>query len=86
MDGKLDPIKHRWGDSVTALPDKNLSAGMPVSVGEIEVFGKKLKFKLLSDNTIRGAAGYGVLLAELLLAEEIIQEKNIINMNFNRRN
>ena len=86
VDGKLDPIKHRWGDSVTALPDKNLSAGMPVSVGEIEVFGKKLKFKLLSDNTIRGAAGYGVLLAELLLAEEIIQEKNIINMNFNRRN
>ena len=86
VDGKLDPIKHRWGDSVTALPDKNLSAGMPVSVGEIEVFGKKLKFKLLSDNTIRGAAGYGVLLAELLLAEEIIQEKNIINLNFNRRN
>ena len=86
MDGKLDPIKHRWGSSVTALPDEDLSAGMPVSVGEIEVSGKKLKFKLLSDNTIRGAAGYGVLLAELLLVEGLIPEKNLINMSFNRRN
>ena len=86
VDGKLDPIKHRWGSSVTALPDEDLSAGMPVSVGEIEVSGKKLKFKLLSDNTIRGAAGYGVLLAELLLVEEIIPEKNLIKMSFNRRN
>ena len=86
VDGKLDPIKHRWGSSVTALPDEDLSAGMPVSVGEIEVSGKKLKFKLLSDNTIRGAAGYGVLLAELLLVEELIPEKNLINMSFNRRN
>ena len=86
VDGKLDPIKHRWGRSVTALPDEDLSAGMPVSVGEIEVSGKKLKFKLLSDNTIRGAAGYGVLLAELLLVEELIPKKNLINMSFNRRN
>lgn len=86
VDGKLDPIKHRWSGSVTALPDEDLSAGMPVSVGEIEVSGKKLKFKLLSDNTIRGAAGYGVLLAELLLVEELIPEKNLINMSFNRRN
>ena len=86
VDGKLDPIKHRWGDSIANLPDKNLSAGMSVYVGEIEVTGKKLKFKLLSDNTIRGAAGYGVLLAELLLAEEIIQDNYPINTNFNRSN
>ena len=86
VDGKLDPIKHRGGDSIANLPDKNLSAGMSVYVGEIEVTGKKLKFKLLSDNTIRGAAGYGVLLAELLLAEEIIQDNYPINTNFNRSN
>ena len=86
VDGKLDPIKHRWGDSIANLPDKNLSAGMSVYVGEIEVTGKKLKFKLLSDNTIRGAAGYGVLLAELLLAEEIIQDNYLINTSFNRSN
>ena len=86
VDGKLDPIKHRWGDSIANLPDKNLSAGMSVYVGEIEVTGKKLKFKLLSDNTIRGAAGYGVLLAELLLAEEIIQDNYLINTSFSRSN
>ena len=86
VDGKLDPIKHRWGDSIANQPDKNLSAGMSVSVGEIEVTGKKLKFKLLSDNTIRGAAGYGVLLAELLLAEEKIQDNYLINTSFNRSN
>ncbi|RCH75719.1 MAG: aspartate-semialdehyde dehydrogenase [Candidatus Poseidoniales archaeon] len=86
IDGKLDPIKHRWGDSIANLPDKNLSAGMSVYVGEIEVTGKKLKFKLLSDNTIRGAAGYGVLLAELLLAEEIIQDNYLTNTSFNRSN
>ena len=86
VDGKLDPIKHRWGDSIANLPDKNLSAGMSVYVGEIEVTGKKLKFKLLSDNTIRGAAGYGVLLAELLLAEEIIQENYLTNTSFDRSN
>ena len=86
VDGKLDPIKHRWGDSIANLPDKNLSAGMSVYVGEIEVTGKKLKFKLLSDNTIRGAAGYGVLLAELLLAEEIIQDNYLPNTIFNRSN
>ena len=86
VDGKLDPIKHRGGDSIANLPDKNLSAGMSVYVGEIEVTGKKLKFKLLSDNTIRGAAGYGVLLAELLLAEEIIQDNYLTNTSFNRSN
>ena len=85
-DGKLDPIKNRWGDSIDNQPDKNLSAGMSVYVGEIEVTGEKLKFKLLSDNTIRGAAGYGVLLAELLLAEEIIQDNYLINTSFNRSN
>ena len=86
VDGKLDPVKHRWGDSIANHPDKNLSAGMSVCVGEIEVTGKKLKFKLLSDNTIRGAAGYGVLLAELLLAEEKIQDNYLINTSFNRSN
>ena len=86
IDGKLDPIKNRGGDSIDNQPDKNLSAGMSVYVGEIEVTGEKLKFKLLSDNTIRGAAGYGVLLAELLIAEEIIQDNYLINTSFNRSN
>ena len=86
VDGKLDPVKHRWGGSEPKFPDKDLYAGMPVSVAEIEVSDKKLIFKLLSDNTIRGAAGYGVLLAELLLADEIIQDNNLINVSFNQSN
>ena len=86
VDGKLDPVKHRWVGSETKFPDKDLSAGMPVSVAEIEVSDKKLIFKLLSDNTIRGAAGYGVLLAELLLVDEIIQDNNLINISSNQSN
>ena len=86
VDGKLDPVKHRWFGSEPKFPDKDLSAGMPVSVAEIEVSDKKLIFKLLSDNTIRGAAGYGVLLAELLLVDEIIQDNNLINISSNQSN
>tara|TARA_B100001996_G_scaffold114008_1_gene86294 strand:+ start:5966 stop:7096 length:1131 start_codon:yes stop_codon:yes gene_type:complete len=86
VDGKLDPVKHRWVGSEPKFPDKDLSAGMPVSVAEIEVSDKKLIFKLLSDNTIRGAAGYGVLLAELLLVDEIIQDNNLINISSNQSN
>ena len=87
IDGKLDPIKHRWGGSEPKFPDLDLLSGMPVSVAEIEVSDKRLSFKLLSDNTIRGAAGYGVLLAELLLADKIIQDtNNLINVSFNQSN
>ena len=87
IDGKLDPIKHRWGGSEPKFPDQDLLSGMPVSVAEIEVSDKRLSFKLLSDNTIRGAAGYGVLLAELLLADKIIQDtNNLINVSFNQSN
>ena len=38
--------------------------GMAVSVGRIRKFGKKLRFYLLSHNTVRGAAGASVLNAE----------------------
>ena len=48
VDGKLDPVKHRWGGSEPKFPDKDLYAGMPVSVAEIEVSDKKLIFKLNS--------------------------------------
>ena len=87
IDGKLDPIMHRWGGSEPKFPDQDLLSGMPVSVAEIEVSDKRLSFELLSDNTIRGAAGYGVLLAELLLADKIIQDtNNLINVSFNQSN
>ena len=59
---------------------------MAVSVGEIEVVDNKLKFKLLSDNTIRGAAGYGVLLAELIIVDKIISNNSQIKVDLNQSN
>ena len=60
---------------------------MAVSVGEIQVIDKKLRFKVVSDNTIRGAAGYGVLLAELLLADGILHDSNtVLDSTFQRNN
>jgi aspartate-semialdehyde dehydrogenase len=53
-------------------PASDLRAGMAVTIGAIEIDGSTLKFSALADNTLRGAAGGCVLLAELLLAEGLI--------------
>ena len=47
---------------------------MAVTIGAIEIDERTLKFSALADNTLRGAAGGSVLLAELLLAEGMIPE------------
>jgi aspartate-semialdehyde dehydrogenase len=50
--------------------DRNLEGGMAVSVGRLRedaIFD--IRFVSLSHNTLRGAAGGGVLMAELLCAE-----------------
>tara|TARA_B110000014_G_C19814795_1_gene422888 strand:- start:136 stop:681 length:546 start_codon:yes stop_codon:yes gene_type:complete len=78
IDGKLDVNEDRWAGSESRNPAQDLCSAMAVSVGEIEVTGNKLKFKVVSDNTIRGAAGYGVLLAELLLADGILHDSNTV--------
>ena len=50
--------------------DRNLEGGMAVSVGRLrEATQYDYKFVCLSHNTLRGAAGGGVLLAELLAAK-----------------
>jgi aspartate-semialdehyde dehydrogenase len=69
--GKIDIDNHRWAGSESREPGVDLNAARGVSLGEIEISDKKLRFKVVADNTIRGAAGYGVLIAELLLAEGI---------------
>jgi hypothetical protein len=51
---------------------------MSVAVGEVEVVGDTLLYTVVADNTIRGAAGYSVLLAELLLVEGILHDSNTI--------
>lgn len=54
--------------------DRNLEGGMAVSVGRLRPDTQyDIKFVSLSHNTIRGAAGGGILMAELLCAEGYIE-------------
>jgi aspartate-semialdehyde dehydrogenase len=54
-------------------PDRELEGGMAVSIGRLrEDTQYDIKFVSLSHNTIRGAAGGGILMAELLCAEGYI--------------
>ena len=53
--------------------DRDLEKGMGVSIGRLREDSQyDYKFVCLSHNTLRGAAGGGVLLAELLCAEGYI--------------
>ena len=78
VDGKLDIDMHRWVGSDTKCPSLDPLAAMSVAVGEVEVVGDTLLYTVVADNTIRGAAGYSVLLAELLLVEGILHDSNTI--------
>ena len=61
-------------DRPQAKLDRNLEGGMAVSVGRLrEDTQYDYKFVSLSHNTLRGAAGGAVLLAELLCAEGYIE-------------
>ncbi len=56
--------------------DRNLEGGMAISVGRLRPDTQyDYKFVSLSHNTLRGAAGGGVLLAELLCAEGYITRR-----------
>ena len=56
--------------------DRNLEGGMAVSIGRLRKDTQyDYKFVCLSHNTLRGAAGGAVLLAELLCAEGYIDAK-----------
>ena len=56
--------------------DRNLEGGMSVSLGRLRPDSQfDYKFVGLSHNTLRGAAGGAVLLAELLCAEGYIDRK-----------
>ncbi|MCH5197929.1 MAG: aspartate-semialdehyde dehydrogenase [Oscillospiraceae bacterium] len=57
--------------------NRDLEGGMAVSIGRLREDSQyDYKFVCLSHNTLRGAAGGGVLLAELLCAEGYIEPKN----------
>ncbi len=55
-------------------PATDLKAGMAVRISEFRVEGDIVTFRAWSENTIRGAAGGTVLLAELALAEGLLGE------------
>ena len=55
-------------------PAEDLKTGMAVRINEFSVSGKIVSFRAWSANTIRGAAGGTVLLAELALAEGLLGE------------
>ena len=64
-------------DRPQAKLDRELEGGMAVSVGRLRPDTQyDYKFVSLSHNTLRGAAGGAVLLAELLCAEGYIDSKN----------
>ena len=57
--------------------DRDLEGGMAVSIGRLRPDTQyDYKFVCLSHNTLRGAAGGAVLLAELLCAQGYIDHKN----------
>ena len=63
-------------DRPQAKLDRDLEGGMAVTLGRLRpVTQYDYKFVGLSHNTLRGAAGGGVLLAELLCAEGYIQPR-----------
>ncbi len=55
-------------------PTGDLKAGMAVRINEFSVSGRNVSFRAWSANTIRGAAGGTVLLAELAVAEGLLGE------------
>lgn len=60
--------KHLWAGG------EGLSAGMSTVVGDIKIEGKILSFSALSHNTVRGAAGGVILLAEFAHARGYISK------------
>ncbi len=63
-------------DRPQAKLDRELEGGMAVSVGRLRPDSQyDFKFVSLSHNTLRGAAGGGVLLAELLCSEGYIEPR-----------
>lgn len=71
---KIDPKAHLWSDGVEFTsqprPATNLKTGMAIIMGDIAISGNRICFSAYSHNTIRGAAGGVVLLAEFILANK----------------
>lgn len=74
-DKPIEPELDRWAGSEgegSPNPASDLRAGMSVVVSDLSVDGTVMRFNAFSDNTLRGAAGGCVLLAELAMAEGLL--------------
>ena len=71
---EIHPEKHLWSNGIefdnNPNPTTDLKAGMAVVVGGIAVRGNTISFTAFSHNTVRGAAGGVVYLAEFVLANK----------------
>ena len=67
----IDPHQHLWSNGIKfeSQPDllHDLKTGMAVVVGDVSIDGCTISFSAYSHNTIRGAAGGVVYLAEFVL-------------------
>ncbi len=63
----IEPEEDRWAGSVNNdhNPSENLHIGMPIIVTNPKISEKKVRWSAFSENTIRGAAGGCVLVAEM---------------------
>ena len=68
---RIDTTKHLWSDGEfftnNPNPTNDLKAGMAIVVGDLKVEGSLVTFSAYSHNTIRGAAGGVVYLAEFVM-------------------
>ena len=72
---RIDPLHHLWADgerfSQAPNPSTDLKAGMAVVLGSLEMIdAQTVRFSAYSHNTVRGAAGGTMLLAEQAYIEE----------------
>lgn len=79
---RIDPTLHLFADGeafpVAPNPATELAAGMAVVVGEIECpTANTVRFEAYSHNTIRGAAGGVIFLAELAHSMELLSSKTV---------
>ena len=70
---KIDPKQHLWTDGFEFESEPNpiidLKTGMAIVVGNITIDGTVISFSAYSHNTVRGAAGGLVYLAEFVLSK-----------------
>ena len=63
-------------------PENNsLLNSMEIYIGSIRVYGNSASFDVISDNTVRGAAGNSILLAEMMLAQGIIHDSSSVQLS-----